>query len=142
METQAGSRIQLLARILMSALFVVAAANKTLHFNEILAYMQRNGVPLTTVALVLTLILEYLGGLLLIVGWRTRLTALVLAVFVVIVTPIFHGFWRFDAAQFPAQLNNFLRNLAIIGGLLYIYVAGPGSISLDARGREGASAVS
>lgn len=123
----------LVGRILMAALFIVSGVRKAMAFNASVAYMMKNGVPMAEFLLVLTLVLEIGGGLLLALGWKTRWISLVLAIFVAVITPIFHGFWAFDGAQFAAQLNNFLKNIAIVGGLLYFAVFGAGRLSLDSR---------
>jgi putative oxidoreductase len=67
----------------------------------------------------------------LLVGWRTRWAAWLLVLFVAIATAMAHRFWEFDAAQLNNQLNHFLKNLAIIGGLFYVATFGPGRMSLD-----------
>ena len=123
----------LLGRLLMAALFIVAGVRKAMAFSASAGYMVKNGVPMAEFLLVLTLVLEIGGGLMLVLGWKTRWISLVLAIFVAVITPIFHGFWAFDGAQFTPQLNNFLKNIAIVGGLLYFAVFGAGRLSLDSR---------
>jgi putative oxidoreductase len=72
-------------------------------------------------------------GLLLLFGWAARWAALGLAVFVFVITPIFHNYWAVPAAQQMAQHINFDKNLAIAGGLLVVFAFGPGRWSIDAR---------
>jgi putative oxidoreductase len=98
--------------------------------------MTKNGVPMAEPLLVLTLVLEIVGGLVLILGWNTRWVATALAIFVAIITPIFHGFWNFPPEQYVNQLNHFLKNGAVLGGLLYIAAFGAGAMSVDGRGRR------
>jgi putative oxidoreductase len=67
------------------------------------------------------------------VGFKTRWAALALIVFVLVANFVFHQFWAMEG---PAKMNNeitFLKNLAMVGGLLMLYVAGPGRYSVDAR---------
>ena len=80
----------------------------------------------------LAMIIEIGGALLLITGWRARFAAWVLMIFVLIATFFAHRFWEIsDAAQYGNQLNHFLKNFAIIGGLLFVAACGPGSMSVD-----------
>ncbi len=72
-------------------------------------------------------------GIPLIAGWKTRSVSWILVAYVVIATAMAHRFWEFDAAQYANQLNHFLKNLALIGGLLYVITFGPGTMSVDGR---------
>jgi len=74
------------------------------------------------VVLPLTIALEIGGALLLVVGFRVQWVAGVLALFTLATAFIAHAFWTFDAAQFAGQLNNFLKNVAMVGGFLMIIV--------------------
>ena len=121
----------LVGRSLIAALFLVAGIRKILTYAGTVGYMAKLGFPAPEVAAAIAILIEVGGGILLIVGWRTRWVALAIAVFVVIATFAAHRFWEFDAAQYNAQLNNFLKNFAIIGGLLMVAAFGPGRISVD-----------
>lgn len=123
--------LPLVARILMGALFVVAGARSFMFFAGSAGYFARLGFPAPEAMTWLAIVVEVFGGLLLIIGWRTRLMAWLLAVFVVVATVMAHRFWEFPEAQFSNQLNHFLKNLAIIGGLLMVAAFGPGSASAD-----------
>lgn len=131
MSKENQAKVMLVGRILMGLLFVGAAWSKTGRFDGSVAYMTKNGVPMAEAGLYAALALEYIGGALLILGWKARWTAIVLAVFVAVITPIFHAFWAAEPAQYTAQWNHFLKNIAIIGGLLYIWAFGAGSNSID-----------
>jgi putative oxidoreductase len=74
-------------------------------------------------------LVELIAGAMLIIGWHTRLAAWGPAIFTLVAALIGHQFWAADAAQFVNQLNHFLKNIAIIGGLLMVAASGPGSIS-------------
>ena len=78
-----------------------------------------------------SVIIELVGSILLIIGWKTRQVAWLLMLFVIIATLMAHRFWEFDAAQMTNQLNHFLKNLAIVGGLLFVAAFGPGSASVE-----------
>ncbi|RYY94522.1 MAG: DoxX family membrane protein, partial [Comamonadaceae bacterium] len=75
-------------------------------------------------------------GLLLLVGFQARWAALGLAVFVAVITPIFHNFWAVPEAQRMMQSQAFWKNVAVVGGLLYVWAFGPGGWSLDGRARR------
>jgi len=83
-------------------------------------WMASAGLPAASVLLVPTIALEIGGGLMLITGWKVRYAAAVVALFLIPTTLIFHAFWSADAASFQAQLTNFLKNVAIFGGLLMV----------------------
>jgi putative oxidoreductase len=76
-------------------------------------------------------IVEFLMGAALILGVGTRYAALVAFVFVLIATALAHRYWEYPAAAVGNQYNHFLKNLAIMGGMLAIFAAGPGRFSVD-----------
>jgi putative oxidoreductase len=80
---------------------------------------------------VLAILIELGAGALLVLGWQTRRVAWLLLLFVIIATAMAHRFWEFDGAQYGNQLNHFLKNLAIIGALLYVAALGAGKLSID-----------
>lgn len=91
------------------------------------------GLPLPAVGAVLALVVEIAGGIALIVGYQTRIAALVLAAFTLVASFFFHAFWAAPADQaFVAQLL-FFKNIAVVGGLLVLAANGAGGLSLDAR---------
>jgi putative oxidoreductase len=108
----------LLGRVLLSVIFILSGLGKLPHFHDVAAMMAGKGIPLASVALVITLLIEIGGGLMLLTGYKARYAALVIAVWLVPVTLVFHNFWAVPAAQQQDQMINFLKNLAIIGGLL------------------------
>ena len=123
--------IPLAARILLGAIFLVAGIRKVLAFAGTVAYFTKLGFPAPEAMAVIAIVIEIGGSTLLIVGWRTRWVAWLLALFVLIAAFAAHRFWEVDAAQMNNQLNHFLKNLSIIGGLLMIVAFGPGSASAD-----------
>ncbi len=129
--------IALLARTMLAALFLVSGVRKITGYAGTLGYMTKFGVPMVEALLVLTIVVEIAGGLMLIFGYKARFAAALLALFVLIVTPIFHAFWAVEPAQFGNQLNHFLKNASVVGGLLYVLAFGAGSISIDERRRIG-----
>ena len=92
--------------------------------------MQAYGVPLASVLIYPAAIVELVGGLALAVGYQARIAALALAVFTVVVTPIFHAFWAAPADQAMIQMLFFTKNRAIVGGLLRVMAHGAGRFAL------------
>jgi len=123
----------LLGRVLISSLFLVAGIRKLMAVAGTTAYLGKLGFPAPEVMVWLAILIEVGGGLLLLVGWKTRWISWVLIVFVGVATFMAHRFWEADASQYVAQLNNFLKNLAVIGGLLMFVAHGAGSASVDKR---------
>ena len=123
----------ILGRMLFAALFIPAGVHKIIGFSGIAGYMASKGLPMVDVLLVLTIIIELGGGLMLLLGWHARLAALTLALFLIPVTVIFHPYWNIeDAQQMMTQQSMFMKNIAIIGGLLCITGLGSGKFSLKA----------
>ena len=132
-HTTANNALTLLGRILIAALFVPAGLSKIAGFEGTPGYIASVGLPLPQVGAAIAILVELGLGLLLLVGWRSRLSALVIAVFTVVAGAIFHNFWAAPADQMLMQQINFFKNLSIAGGLLFIAAFGPGAWSLDAR---------
>jgi len=130
----------LAARILLAQLFIVSGCGKIAAFAKTAAFMAGMGLPFSTVLLTLTIALEVGGGVLLAAGWRARWIAAAFFAFSFLTAVIFHPFWQADAASFGAQLNNFMKNLAIMGGMLYVMAYGAGPVSVDNAGGQPAVA--
>ena len=123
--------IPLVGRILIGTLFLVSGVRSVMNFSGTAGYLAKLGFPAPELMAVATIVVEVGIASLFVVGWRTRWMAWVLAAFVVIATFAAHRFWEFDAAQYDNQMNHFLKNIAIIGGLLMVASFGPGSASVD-----------
>ena len=127
---------QLLGRIALGAIFVISALGKLANWSGTAGYAASKGVG--GVALAVATALELLGGISVIVGYKTRWGALALLVFLVPVTLVFHHFWGLPADQQQQQIVEFLKNLGLAGGLLLVLAHGAGAYSVDAR-RAGAA---
>ena len=116
--------IQVLGRIFLSTIFLIEGMNKIFNYEDTIEYMESFNVPgfLTMPAI----ILEILFPLLLIIGYQTKLSALVLAIFTLATALIFHT----DFTN-QMQLISFLKNFAIAGGFLILFINGGGKYSLD-----------
>jgi putative oxidoreductase len=126
----------LVGRVLLAYLFIPAGWGKIAGFSGVTGYIASQGVPLPEVAAALAIVAELGLGLLLLVGWQARWAALGLAVFVAVITPIFHGYWALPAAQQMMQKQAFDKNLAVVGGLLLLAALGGGRFSLDGARRK------
>ena len=125
---KAPSSIPAIGRLLMSAIFVLSGVGKLAAPAMTIGYIASMGLPFATLGFLLAVATELGGGLLLALGYRTRLTALVLAIFSVVTGVIFH-----HALGDQNQMIHFLKNLAMAGGLLQVVAFGAGAFSLDAR---------
>lgn len=115
----------LVGRVLLSLIFIIAGWHKIGGFEGTAGYIASKGLPLPEVLLVLTIIIELGGGLLLLLGLQARWAALAIFLFVIPVTIVFHPFW-----SNPDEFNSFFKNLAIMGGMLYVVAYGSGPYSL------------
>lgn len=131
--TGAQNAAALAGRALSALLFVPAGFAKIGGFAGVVGYIASQGVPLPEVAAAIAIAVELGLGLALLLGWNARWAALGMAVFTLVITPIFHNYWAAPAAQQMAQQLNFYKNLAIVGGLLVLFAFGPGGWSIDAR---------
>jgi len=119
-----------LCRVLISAIFVLSGLSKLTAAAGTIGYIEAAGLPLAPVALAVAIAIEVLGGLALIVGFKTRWVAAALALFSVVTALAFHSNLG-DQNQFI----HFFKNIAMAGGLLQIVAFGGGALSLDARKR-------
>lgn len=116
----------LVARILLSHIFIIAGISKITGYAGTQGYMEAMGVP--AMLLPLVILLELGGGLALLVGWQTRLVSYAVAGFTVVAAIIFHS-------NFSEQTHMimFMKNFAIAGGMLLLAEHGAGAFSLDNR---------
>jgi putative oxidoreductase len=126
-----ASSIQLIGRILMGVLFLVAGLMKAFNIAGTTAYMTRLGFPIPEAMAYLSTLIELAGGALLIIGWQTRKVAWFLVLYLLVATGAAHRFWEYDQAQRGNQINHFLKNLALMGGMLFIAAFGAGRNSVD-----------
>lgn len=127
--------LALVGRILLAWLFVPAGWGKIAGFAGTAGYIASKGLPMPEVLAAAAIVVELGFGLLLLVGWQTRWAALGLAIFVAVITPIFHGYWAMPEAQQMMQKQAFGKNIAIVGGFLAYAAFGAGRFSLDGRKR-------
>jgi len=115
----------LLGRLLMSAIFISSGLKKLTIFSGVAGDMANRHIPLAAVALAITLIIEIVGGLMVLTGFKARYAALVIFLWLIPVTLVYHHFWGIPEAAKEDQMINFLKNVAIMGGLLILAYASP-----------------
>jgi putative oxidoreductase len=123
--------LNLLGRLLIVALFLPAGLSKITGFDGTVAYFTSLGLFAPTLAVVVTIIVEVLGSIALLVGYKVRLISSLLALFTLAASIVGHAYWSAPAeAAFVAQLL-FFKNIAVIGGLLALASSGAGKFSVD-----------
>jgi putative oxidoreductase len=126
----------LVGRILLSLVFLNAGYRKLMAVAGSAGYFGKLGFPMPEVLVWVAIAIELGGAILLIVGWKTRWAAWLLALFTLVATFAAHRFWEVDAAQYVNQMNHFMKNIAIIGGFIILAATGPGALSVDGRRRS------
>jgi putative oxidoreductase len=141
LSTRSESQIQapaiagpvvLLGRFFFALIFLMAGPS---HFSsQTIAFAASQGVPMASVAVPLSGILALLGGLSILLGYRARIGAWLIVLFLIGVTPTMHKFWIVsDPMMHTMQMVMFMKNLAMLGGALLISQVGAGPWSLDGR---------
>jgi putative oxidoreductase len=123
----------LVGRILIALIFVISGFNKITGFSGVAGYIGSKGLPMPEVLAALTIALELGGGILLVIGWKTRWVALLFFLWLIPTTLVFHKFWGIDAAQVQNQFTNFMKNVSIMGAMAMLMAFGPGPYSVDKR---------
>lgn len=126
-----------LARVLLALVFLVSGFNKVVGFESLVGRLGDTGFPAPTLFAIAAVAVELGGAVLLIAGFYARYAALALAVFTVIATLLFHDFWAVEGAARARQTTQFLKNVAVLGGLLLAAHVGAGPLSADARRARG-----
>jgi putative oxidoreductase len=120
--------LPLIGRILIATIFIMGGIGKLAAPGATQGYIAAMGLPAPLLAYIVALAIELGGGVLLLVGYRTKIVAAVLAGFCVVTALVFH-----HALGDQNQMIHFLKNLAMAGGLLQIVAFGPGRIGWDSR---------
>jgi len=124
--------VVLLGRLFFALIFLTAGPN---HFSsQMIAYAASQGVPLVSIVVPFSGLLAIVGGLSILLGYRARIGAWLIAIFLVGVTPMMHKFWIVpDPMMHQLQMIMFMKNVAMLGGALLISQLGSGPWSLDSR---------
>ena len=125
--------LNLLGRFFFFFLFLPAGLSKVAGFEGTLAYFATLGIPAPVFSLVATIIIEIFGSIALLIGYKTRPVAIIMAAFTLAAAVTGHAYWAApEDAMFIAQLL-FFKNIAVMGGLLVLASAGAGGFSIDGR---------
>jgi len=122
-------------RVLLALIFVISGYNKLVGFDGTVGYIASKGLPLPQLAAAAAIAIELVGGVLLVIGWQTRWAATAIFLFMIPTTLIFHAFWAAPAANLQMETIQFMKNLCIMGGMLYVMSFGAGPLSVDNRKR-------
>ena len=122
----------LIGRILIGVYFLgLGALAKIFNYNFVYKYMLEHEVPFTHIALVLTIIIQFICSVGIIIGWHSKVSAFVLALLTIIINYYMHDFWDMSSGiQQEHELQNFVKNMGIIAGLLILSAANPGKYSI------------
>ena len=132
MNSSATNAAALVGRILLAVIFITSGFGKITGYEATAQYMAAK-LPLVIVLLPLTILVELGGGLALAAGFKARWAGLALAIFTLLAGILFHDYWNADAAHRMGQQINFMKNVAITGGMLMVFAFGPGAWSVDRR---------
>ena len=119
--------IPLIGRAFLAAIFLKAAVANTLGFSDIVEMMTNRGLPLPQLLLMGNIFCTLVGGLSFLFGFKARIGAILLIIFLVPTTFVFH-----NAFTAPEEINAFLKNFGLVGAMLFIYYYGTGPVSVDA----------
>ncbi len=133
MSTFLQGPLSLLGRILLSAIFVMSAlGNKIPNFSQVAGYMEQAGVPLPPVALAGAIVFLIAGGASVILGYKARIGATLLLIFLALATFYFHNFWaQTDPKVQQEYMIQAMKNLSMMGAMLFLIANGSGAWSLD-----------
>jgi len=123
--------VTLVGRIVMSWFFLSSGFGKLADEAAFSGFLAKRGVPAPSFMGWLGAIVEFGGGLLILLGIKIRYAATLMILFVIVATLISHRYWEFTGEAFGVQRTNFWKNVTIIGGFLFMYLAGAGRYSVD-----------
>jgi len=129
------TQLALVARILLASLFLWSGLGKILGFSGTVGYIASVGLPFAALGAVIAIVVEFGGAIALILGFQTRIVALVMAIFTVVAGVLFHPYWSVPAEAAMITQIMFMKNVSIAGGLLMLTAFGAGALSLDAKRR-------
>ena len=119
-------------RVLLCVIFLMAAVgSKIPHFSDVAQVMDSKGIPQPKLMLAGAIVFLLAGSLSVITGYRARIGASLLLVFLVLATYYFHNFWAIaDAKAQAEQMTQFMKNLSMMGAMLFVIANGPGPMSI------------
>jgi putative oxidoreductase len=123
----------LIGRILLSIIFLLSGCIKLASWSNMVGLLASKHLPMPTVALAIAVLIEIVGGLCVLTGYQARIAAWILFLYLIPTTLLFHNFWAMQGAMQQDMMIHFLKNLAIMGGLLMVAAYGPGKLALGAK---------
>jgi len=121
-----------IARSSIASIFIAAAISKFVFFDQTVQYMTSKGFTIVPLFLVGAAAVEFFGGLSVVFGYKARFGATLLLLFLIPTTLIFHDFWNVTDHDLQVlQFTNFMKNVSIFGGLLYLICFGAGKFAFD-----------
>jgi putative oxidoreductase len=128
---------------MITTIFLLSAVgNKIPNFNGVAGYMASEGVPAPQVMLAGAIVFLIVGSVSLVLGFRSRIGAAMLLTFLALATYFFHDFWNFQGADQQNQMIQFMKNLSMMGTMVFVIANGPGAFSLDEYYARGPKKVS
>ena len=124
--------LTVVGRVLLCTIFFMSAVgNKIPHFSEVAKVMGSVGIPAPELMLVGAIVFLIAGSLSVIVGYQARVGAAMLLIFLVLATYYFHAFWNLEGQAQQGQMIHFMKNLSMMGAMLFIVANGSGPMSVD-----------
>jgi len=119
-------------RVMISTIFLLAAVgNKIPNFSGVAGYMASKGVPLPQVMLAGAIVFLIVGSLSIVLGYKARIGAGLLFVFLALATYYFHDFWNLQGQEQQNEMIHFMKNLSMMGTMVFIMANGSGAMSVD-----------
>lgn len=131
MPNSSGSAVSLAGRFLMCLVFIGSGIAKVTAFSMMTGFLASKGVPLASLALGAAAAVEILGGLAVLAGFKTKIVAWLLFLYLIPTTLLFHNFWTMQGMERMDNQVHFMKNLAIMGGLLLLAANGANGYSVD-----------
>ena len=128
--------IPLLGRLLITYIFATSGIAKVLSWSGNVAYMSTRHLPFIPALLAVAAFVELAGSICLITGYRARIAAVVMFLYMIAVTLLFHNYWAGNPNLAGIQETHFRKNLAIMGGLLMLAYGGPGAWAVGKDGNR------
>jgi putative oxidoreductase len=120
-----------LGRVGLALLFLWSGYSKFAYMAANVAYMNAYGIPAAELLIGPAALFELVAGAMLALGWKARWVALLLAAYSAVAALIFHAYWSVPADQVLDQQIHFMKNVAIVGGLLFVFARGPARFAID-----------
>jgi len=137
MPIQVKNITNVVARIMITLIFFMSAVgNKIPKFSQVVQAMTAEGVPIPQFSLAGAIVFLLAGSVSILVGYRTEIGASLLLIFLILATFFFHDFWNFEGADQQLQMIQFMKNLSLMGTMLFLISSGSGAYSVDRMKQE------